>query len=138
MMNQAVGAVRDIRPAQEPARRPPYNQRVLRTAAGCVLIFLAASPACPESRAILMDGSFADWRGLDPIVEDASGDGAAGGIDLGRLWLADDGEALYLRLEMGRETILQNPSERRRYSLRRRDTDRSSDHLPLVADFRLR
>ncbi len=58
---------------------------------------------------MLTDGAFEEWGKRRPRIVDSDGDGAAGGLDLGRLWLADDGEALFLRLEVGRETLLQNP-----------------------------
>ncbi len=67
------------------------------------------APAEAKSLAVLTDGRFDEWGRRKARIVDARGDGAAGGVDLGRLWLADDGEALFLRLELGRETLLQNP-----------------------------
>lgn len=65
-------------------------------------------PAPAASLAVLSDGEFTEWQTLAPAWEDPPGDGAPGGLDLGTLHLADDGEALFLALDVGRETILQN------------------------------
>ncbi len=61
-----------------------------------------------KSLAVVTDGKFDEWGGRRPRVTDPAGDGQSEGLDLGRLWLADDGQALFLRLEVGRETLLQN------------------------------
>ncbi len=75
-----------------------------------IWVLLAAGPAAGgDAAAINLDGSFPDWRGIGTAAVDPAGDGRAGGPDLGRLYLANDSEALYLRLEVGSETILQNP-----------------------------
>ncbi len=76
--------------------------------ASATLIFLCL-PASAKSIESVPDGVFDEWEGAKLGGSDPLGDGLAGGLDLGRLWLGDDGEALYLRLEVGRETILQNP-----------------------------
>lgn len=57
---------------------------------------------------MLTDGKFDEWGRRKPRKVDPAGDAQPGAVDLGRLWLADDGEALFLRLEVGRETLLQN------------------------------
>ncbi len=84
-----------------------------RTSARILLIglflFDAWLPAEAKSLAVLTDGRFDEWGRRKPRLVDPRGDGASGGVDLRRLWLADDGEALFLRLEVGRETLLQNP-----------------------------
>ncbi len=74
-------------------------------------LLVSSGTAEAKQLAGVPDGRFDEWRGAKLGRKDASGDGPAGGLDLGRLWLGDDGEALYLRLEVGRETILQNPPE---------------------------
>ena len=61
-----------------------------------------------DARAITIDGVFDDWNGLNPVVSDPVGDAVAGSIDLGSLWLANDEEAIYLRIQLGRETMWQN------------------------------
>ncbi|MCP4201551.1 MAG: endonuclease/exonuclease/phosphatase family protein [bacterium] len=77
-------------------------------AAAGMAIFVSV-PAWPKAIEAVPDGIFDEWDGAKLAKNDPSGDGAASGLDLGRLWVGDDGEALYLRLEVGRETILQNP-----------------------------
>ena len=56
---------------------------------------------------LTLDGRFREWRGIAPAATDPAGDGRDQGIDLRRLWLANDAEALYLRLNVGREILLQ-------------------------------
>ena len=59
-------------------------------------------------RGITFDGDFKDWKGVRPLETDSSGDGAPGSIDFRRIWVTDNGEQLAVRVELGRETILQN------------------------------
>lgn len=61
-----------------------------------------------DALAVTVDGLFREWRGVPLAAVDPAADGRVGGIDLRRVWLANDAEALYLRLNVGRETILQN------------------------------
>jgi len=62
----------------------------------------------PTPLAVLSDGELDEWEGLAPAWVDPSGDAAPSGLDLGTLHLADDGEALFLALDVQRETILQD------------------------------
>jgi endonuclease/exonuclease/phosphatase family metal-dependent hydrolase len=62
----------------------------------------------PIRLAVLPDGELGEWEDLAPAWVDPSGDGAPGGLDLGALQLTDDGEALFLALDVQRATILQN------------------------------
>jgi hypothetical protein len=57
---------------------------------------------------ITPDGFFADWKQTQPLHSDPVGDVSSGSIDLGQLFMANDNEALFLRFEVGRETLLQN------------------------------
>lgn len=76
---------------------------------------LSAGTALP----IGVDGFFADWKKIPPTHVDPVGDGPAGSVDLERLFVANDGEALFVRFDVGRETILQNgPGEAAGNSLR--------------------
>lgn len=70
---------------------------------------VCAASAGGAALPVVPDGDFGEWRGR-AAAKDRRGDGAEGALDLRRLWLADDGEALFLRLEVGRETLLQNPA----------------------------
>ncbi len=71
-----------------------------------LLLAACAAPARSELHPVVMDGRFDDWEALAPIHEDAGGDGGASGIDLGRLWMADDDSRLFMRIEVGREILL--------------------------------
>ena len=49
---------------------------------------------------ITVDGSVdVDWAGIDPVLEDAAGDAGIGGLDLTDIYLAQDDDSLYLRLD---------------------------------------
>jgi len=73
------------------------------------LALLLAAPGFGRSIEAIPDGLFDEWAGARLVERDPAGDGVVDGLDLGRLWIGDDGAALFLRLEIGRETILQNP-----------------------------
>jgi endonuclease/exonuclease/phosphatase family metal-dependent hydrolase len=85
------------------------KNKALSIPISALLLALLVPPLGAKSLAVQPDGNFDEWGKRKPRVTDPAGDGASGGLDLRRLWLADDGEALYLRLEVGRETLLQNP-----------------------------
>lgn len=93
--------------------------RVLSFTAGLLLAGAASAaqppstPTSPETPsptplAVLPDGELGEWEGLAPAWVDPSGDAAPGRLDLGELHIADDGEALFLALDVRRETILQD------------------------------
>jgi len=76
-----------------------------------ILGILPPPAAVGDALAVTLDGRFRDWSGVAVAVTDPAGDGRDGSVDLRRLWLVNDGEALYLRLNVGRAVILQNPPE---------------------------
>jgi endonuclease/exonuclease/phosphatase family metal-dependent hydrolase len=61
---------------------------------------------------ITTDGLFGDWKKAAPLHVDAVGDGGPSEIDFTDIFVANDEEALFIRFDVGRETILQNgPNE---------------------------
>jgi endonuclease/exonuclease/phosphatase family metal-dependent hydrolase len=56
--------------------------------------------------AITFDGRFEDWAEVPVALEDAGDDGGPSGIELTTLRVADDGERLYLDLDVGAEIEL--------------------------------
>ncbi len=48
---------------------------------------------------ITIDGAFADWSGISVLATDATGDGS-GGWDIYRLYVTDDANNVYVRVEM--------------------------------------
>lgn len=62
-------------------------------------------------RPIVLDGAFDDWDGAAPLAADRGGDAPAGGLDFGRLWVADDARQLFLRLEFASELQLDEENE---------------------------
>jgi endonuclease/exonuclease/phosphatase family metal-dependent hydrolase len=75
-----------------------------------LVIYLAAlgSATAGDSRPIMLDGEFTDWAGATSNYSDPSGDGTSSLIDLTNISIANSSSALYLRFDVGRETILQN------------------------------
>lgn len=68
-------------------------------------VLAAEAPTAPP---ILVDGEIDDWAGLEPVASDPRGDGAADGLDFGRLWMTHDAESYHLLVELGRELNLQD------------------------------
>ncbi len=61
-----------------------------------------------QSERILIDENFSDWNNITPSYSDAQGDQSEGIIDFSRLWITDDIEYLYVRIEVGGKVNLQN------------------------------
>ena len=64
-----------------------------------------------QAARIFLDGDFGEWARLDPAHTDASGDAQAGNVDFDRLWIANDREYLFLRFELGVETLIQEANQ---------------------------
>jgi endonuclease/exonuclease/phosphatase family metal-dependent hydrolase len=79
---------------------------IAATLLAVVAILGIASAAHAERLPVVLDGFFDDWGAAAPAWIDPSGDAGGSGIDLGRLWLADDPRYLYLRFEVGPELLL--------------------------------
>jgi len=58
---------------------------------------------------IILDESFDDWSDVPVAHTDASGDGS--GVDFGQLWLANDDDFFFFRIEVGNEINIQNQQE---------------------------
>lgn len=88
-------------------RKNPTCRQAGALAAAVFLGLLAGglAPACADQAAIVLDEGFGDWVSLSPAYADGSGDGVHP-LDLGRLWIADDAENLYLRFETSGEVLL--------------------------------
>ncbi len=56
---------------------------------------------------VFLDGSFGEWVNLDPAHTDAMGDATPGGADFSRIWITNDTLYLYLHIELGVETLIQ-------------------------------
>jgi hypothetical protein len=64
---------------------------------------------------ITIDGLHDDWAGVPLAWSDPRGDGGPLGIDLGRLWMANDERFLFLRFELGVELQLDENNALRLY-----------------------
>lgn len=69
------------------------------------VMMCACAPAVPGPR-ILLDGEVDEWTNVPAAHTDALEDGA-GAVDLGEVRVASDDSAVYLLLDLGRETNLQ-------------------------------
>ena len=90
---------------------------------GMLGLMLSALPGYAQSKRIIVDGSFSDWGNLSAVYADPAGDQQAGDIDFGRLWIANDEQFLFLRIEVGTEINLQDFNAITLYL----DTDNNSD-----------
>lgn len=60
---------------------------------------------------IFIDEDYADWSDAMLLMEDTNGDGPANGIDIGKVWAANDQEYFYLRIEVGKDINIQSNNE---------------------------
>lgn len=73
-----------------------------------VVVVLISSNLFSQSYPILMEGEFSDWDSISFIYSDSIGDVPSGGVDFGGLKAANDGEFLYLYIELNYEVNLQS------------------------------
>jgi len=66
---------------------------------------------CLHGQEILVDESYNDWTDDMLLIQDTAGDGPSNGIDIGRLWAANDQEYLYLRVQLGKVINMQDDNE---------------------------
>jgi len=55
----------------------------------------------------VINGRFDDWQAIDLRFEDLAGDGRSGSIDFRDLYMSDDDENIYLRIQLTREIEIQ-------------------------------
>lgn len=86
-----------------------YNKRNLLR----VLILLICFPLLiyPQAARIFVDGRYDDWQNLNPLHIDPYGDQQSGNLDFGKLWVSNDEQFLFLRLEIGEELSLQSAND---------------------------
>ena len=66
-------------------------------------IGLLATSLAAEQAPIVIDGRFEDWSGISPILIDPLEDVPSGALDIGRVWMADDPDYVYIRFEASAE-----------------------------------
>lgn len=59
---------------------------------------------------ITINGKFDDWKNIDPIYTDKSGDNASSSVDFKKIWMTNDKEFIYIRFETTKEINLQEPN----------------------------
>lgn len=62
----------------------------------------------PQAARIFVDGRHNDWQYLTPLHIDPYGDQQSGNPDFGKLWVSNDEQFLFLRLEIGEDLNLQD------------------------------
>ena len=68
-----------------------------------ILILIFAVISINAQSRIFLDEEYSDWDNVTDSYADAKDDGTAGNIDLGTMWIANDENYLYLRVETGIE-----------------------------------
>lgn len=59
----------------------------------------------------IMEGEFSDWEGISYLYSDSIGDVSSDGVDFGVLKLRNDGQFLYIYIELNHEVNLQSDSK---------------------------
>lgn len=72
-----------------------------------ITIFLLTITPFSQTSQILLDENFSDWNNISVSYSDTPNDQASGSLDLGRLWISNDSEYLFIRFETGSEIVLQ-------------------------------
>jgi len=72
-----------------------------------VFLTVVSAAGLQAQPGIVIDSSFDDWADVPVIYSSPSGTGAQGQIDFGQLQIANDQQFLFLRVELGKEIILQ-------------------------------
>ncbi len=72
-----------------------------------LVLALLPAPTLAKALPIVPDGYFTDWKKAGKPHTDPLGDAPDGRVDLGKMWLANDDDSLYLRFQVGRDTLLQ-------------------------------
>ena len=75
-----------------------------------------------QSNRIILDEAYEDWANVSPLASDSLGDQGSSNIDFGKLWVSNDEQFLFFRIEVGPEINLQDNNEVRLYI----DTDNNS------------
>lgn len=88
------------------ARRFPSRACVPRVAAWVAALALVCVGGVAPARAgdfrpILVDGDMSDWDGVAPAYVDPAGDQGGAPLDLGRVFIANDDQFVYLRFDIG-------------------------------------
>lgn len=76
------------------------------------LLFLVLFTLCsPKIDQIFIDGEFNDWQHFKAAYADRFGDHRSSKLDFGKLWITNDANYLYFRIEVGTEINIQNDNE---------------------------
>ena len=75
------------------------------------LAFLQTPPSPTLAQTVEFDGLMDEWSAATVRARDPLGDVAAGQVDLAELRLMHDGAALYVMVDLTRETVLQDPEQ---------------------------
>lgn len=73
-----------------------------------LLIWLSGQMLWAQPQRILVDGVYGDWDGVMLTHNDPLGDPLSGDLDFGRLWVTNDEDYLFIRVEVGQEINLQD------------------------------
>jgi len=86
-----------------------------------LLMFIPLFIYAQASR-IYVNGRYDDWQNLTPLHTDPYGDQQTGDLDFGKLWVSNDEQFLFLRIEISEELTMQDLNDITLYL----DTDNNS------------
>lgn len=95
------------------------------------IILLLLTSLLYSQNGIFIDENFDDWTEISNYYDDPIGDNLAGGIDLKTMWVSNDEEYLYLRIQTTKEIILVNNNYLTIYI----DTDNDSSTGKILDNF---
>ncbi len=73
-----------------------------------ILLLLFSNLLISQSTRILLDGHFSDWDNVSVAHTDSNGDDGWSNIDFGKIWITNDEQYLFIRIETGSEFNLQS------------------------------
>lgn len=79
------------------------------------LLFLFSYSLQAQSNRILIDEVYSDWNNVPELASDPIGDQGSSTIDFGKLWVSNDEDFLFFRIEVGPEINLQDNNDVRLY-----------------------
>jgi endonuclease/exonuclease/phosphatase family metal-dependent hydrolase len=88
-----------------------------------LLFSLSIGSLWAQSDRIILDENLDDWQNIAPAANDPLGDNGSSYIDFGRLWISNDEDFIFFRLEVGTEINIQSDNEITLFL----DTDNNSD-----------
>ena len=87
------------------------QQSIIKHIAILLSLTILSFQSSAQTNPILIDGTFSDWDDLTPIHIDTPGDNDNTNIDFARMWVSNDQDFLFIRIEVRTEINLQSNNQ---------------------------